>query len=946
MIPRQLILLSPYRLPAQNSLMLSNEDVSAFLNGYTALWHPAALRGASAAPHVGSPYDYEQPVTGQLFAVPESPPLILPDDWHERVRAAGAASFHATPDRPTTLSNLKEALQSLEESEPAPAGPDPWAAPSGPFFGIGLGYLCVEALFEAMEHENLLAAGELWQDVQNAIAEWGPVTPDGPVAGAPGYKRLQAAAERLQTAREVLYPAAIHLLDVALLDERSLNQPLPATFARGLPLNVIASASLLSRLAPEALAALRERVAADGVEVCGGSFIEREDALLPVESQLWNLTKGMAVYRELLGQEVRVFARQRFAAHPQLPLFLQSVGLSRALLLAFDDAVLPAHRSTVVSWPSPDGKQVEAFTRAPYDADNPQTFFHLTHYLHKSIMQDHAATFALLHRGTAVCPWYEDWLELCRFGPILGQWTTFTRYFNDVTAGEYASAAPADDFHGDYLSERTNNHSEQPVSWFARQVRHRRRIDTAWTLAALQRGVAGKNDSQRLEERLATLEDNLESVESPLTTHQSEELTQVLQAASETLAQRLVSRALQPTPGYLVLNPCSFSRRVALELDDIRSPLPIEGPVKSCQIDADKARLVVEVPALGFAWFPSAGSPGTPPARARMKLATQGSKGTPSVVRNEFFEADIDPDTGGLRAIRDHRTRINRLGQQLVFNPGCTTRAREVKVVSTGPALGEVVSEGAILDEYQKVLATFRQRFRAWLGRPLLEMRVEVYPEVAPEGYPWHAYYGARFAWRDERAMLLRGVNGTSYITNATRPETADYLEVRLGKQSTTIFPGGLPFHQRHGARMLDVILLPQGEQARVFDLAIGIDREHPMQTALGLVTPVPLVPTAKGPPHIGATGWLFHLDAGNLLLTGMKPGADGADTVVARMFECRGSSSSAELHCARDPVRAALIDSRGSVLMDASTQGDCVLFDVAPNDLVQLSVEFGRDSS
>ena len=172
-----------------------------------------------------------------------------------------------------------------------------------------------------------------------------------------------------------------------------------------------------------------------------------------------------------------------------------------------------------------------------------------------------------------------------------------------------------------------------------------------------------------------------------------------------------------------------------------------------------------------------------------MRLADERS------VRNEFFEAEIDPTTGGLRAIRDQRTRINRLGQQLVFNPGSTMRASEVKVTSAGPALGEIVSEGVLLGEQQQVLATFRQRFRAWLGRPLLELRIEIYPEQPPTGYPWHAYYGARFAWRDERAMLLRGVNGTGYITSHTRPETPDYLELRAGRQSTSIFPGGLPFH-------------------------------------------------------------------------------------------------------------------------------------------------------
>src|SRR5262249_59092170 len=47
---RELILLSPYRVPGQNALYLGNDDMAAFLNGYTALWHPAALRAAATPP--------------------------------------------------------------------------------------------------------------------------------------------------------------------------------------------------------------------------------------------------------------------------------------------------------------------------------------------------------------------------------------------------------------------------------------------------------------------------------------------------------------------------------------------------------------------------------------------------------------------------------------------------------------------------------------------------------------------------------------------------------------------------------------------------------------------------------------------------------------------------------------------------------------------------------
>ncbi|HYT94470.1 MAG TPA: hypothetical protein VEL76_37490, partial [Gemmataceae bacterium] len=1029
MNPRKLILLNPYQLPGQSPLTLSNEDMACWLNGYSALWHPAALWGAAGVPVVEATYDHEQPKPDHLYAVPESPPLYMPDDWEQKVREIGAICFRATPDREATLTNLKNALATMPPEAALLALPPDKVTP---FFGIGLGAVVSAALAEAMEHENLLDVETFWQDVQQAIAALGglPFTPverptqegtsamppydeygappqeDFADAGAPvqdfeapppaddsdlfappsepeaaapesspqenvpapeeWQRHLQSAADRLLSAREVLYPVAIHLLDMVLLDEEQPGKPLPATFGQGLPVNVVASGMVLEKLSrehPERLADLRERVAREQVEVCGGCYAEREDALLPVESQLWNLLKGQEVARQLLGSEVRVFARQRFGAHPQLPLLLNNAGINRALFLTFDESAVPVYQTPVVNWPSPDGKQVDCFTRTPHPADSPATWFNLAHYLFKTIREDHYATLAFLHRGETASPWYHDLLELCRFVPVLGQWTTFSGYLTQVQAGEYASALSADEFHSDYLSERVPPHTDPeqyaepgapppprklpgaaakvPVSGFASHARARRRIDTCWTLAALQRGLAGKNDPLRVEGAIKELEDDIErtALNALGTVDGAERLVEIEKQIAGTLADRLLSRATADQPGYLILNPCSFTRRVALELDGASGmvrggspsgvpqgspplwPLPIVDPVKACQVDGDKLRVVVEVPALGFAWIPKAGPQGTVPPAMRMRLADE------RCVRNEFFEAEIDAATGGLRGIRDHRTGVNRVAQRLVFNPGSVMKATAIRTTSAGPALGEIVAEGMLLGEQEQVLAKFRQRFRAWLGRPLLEMRIEIYPEQPAAGYPWHAYYGSRFAWRDERAVMLRGVNGTGYVTTHVRPQTPDYLELRLARQSTVLFPGGLPFHQRHEGRMLDVILAPEGETANVFDFGIALDREQPMQTALGLITPVPVVPTTKGPPHIGAKGWLFHLDAPNLLLTGLRPGkleapapgteapADGMDAITARLLECSAFHSRAEFRCVRDPRRVALLDARGSCL-------------------------------
>src|SRR5438270_224523 len=147
MSTRELILLSPYRLPTQNALYLADDDVATFLNGHRALWHPAAVMGAAGPPRAASPYDHEQPQPGFVYAVPETPPLLLSDDWEDRVREVGAIAFRATPDAAATLANLKNALRGHAATPPdAAALLDLGDERAAPFFGVGLGFLCVEAL--------------------------------------------------------------------------------------------------------------------------------------------------------------------------------------------------------------------------------------------------------------------------------------------------------------------------------------------------------------------------------------------------------------------------------------------------------------------------------------------------------------------------------------------------------------------------------------------------------------------------------------------------------------------------------------------------------------------------------------------------------------------------------------------------------------------------------
>ncbi len=950
MSDRQRLLLSPYRLPTHHQVYLNEDEMAAWLNGQIVLWHPALLIGGENPPRVDSAYDHEQPTASRAYVMPDSPPQFLPDDWPDRVKAIGALKLPTYPDREQTVRGMIEAVREAGQSE---EGREHFGSPDQqalldlpienvrPFFGLGFGYMIIDSLFEAMDHERLLDVPGFWNDVQEAVKAL-----LRPEAAGDVETHLQNAAAKLLAAREVLYSVNIHLLDIWQLSEDKLDVAPPAALAAGSPLNVMATGRSLERLVeqyPERAAELRakldEAIQPPILEIIGGVYREREDALMPVESQLWNLRKGRAAARDATGALVEVLARKRSANHPHIPAWVQATGFRRAVLASFDGAVTPNYRSTVVNWTSPDGKAIDAFTRVPAAVHKAETFFNLVYTLHQSITQDSAPTLAVIHQAEAANPLYEDWLAISKIAPVLGTWTTLSRYFSDALAGEYVGTSNPDDFFADYLEERTNAHRPDPVSAFAMQARARRKLDAAWTFAAIYRTLSAGGPTDEENAQIAQLhrtEDEMEAFG----------LDPISEAAfgvapedpwARKLADRLQVRAEANRPGYMLLNPCAFTRRVALELDAMPDPMPIEGPVKAAQSDADKARLVVEIPPLGFAWIPAKGVPGTMHHRPRIRMADGNT------VRNEYFEAEIDPATGGLKAFKDARLRMARLGMQLVFNPGSRTEGRSVKVIHSSSALGEIVSEGVIFNENNEELATFRLRLRAWLMRPLLDVHIEIEPKHAPSGYPWHAYYGARFAWRDERSALLRGVNGMSMQTTHTRPVSPDFVEVKLGRSGTTILTGGLPFHQRQGPRMLDVILIPEGEQTRSFDLGLALDRDYPMQAAVGMISPLAVVPTEKGPPHIGPSGWLFHVDSPNLLLINMRPTDDGGRSFIATFLETSGvHGGTAELRCVRDPSGATLLDGDDQPTTGLSVVGDAVRLDFAAGELLRVQVDLG----
>jgi len=902
-MPLRLVMLSPYRMPAHHALMLGEEDTAGWLMAHRALWYPSLLKHAHSLPIIADPSDHSQPHRDSLYAIPVSPPPYIPDNWDELVRQVGALAFRAGPTWETTTESLRTATAGFDdvkfENDAA-----------RPFFALGFGWIVLNALFEAMEHDRVIDDEAFTREVLAAAA------------GTDRDANLKSAAERLAAARDALYPANIHLIDLAFLGSGSL----PSTNKK--PQTVVVTANTLARCPLNILDELKRGLSDGTIELAGGIDHDRPDATLPIESQLWNLRRGQKIICDWFGHSATVYARSTTAFHPYVPNWLAQANLNKAIYVSFDGGVVPHHSAVAIRWPAPDGRQVDALTRAPQSASDPQTYFHLAHYLHQTIMQDQTALLVFRHGDRPAGPWHDDWLTLSALAPVFGHWTTVGRFLDEAGIGEYSSAASADDFGPEDLESAVSSGQTDPVSRFARHLRLRRRVDAARTYLALLQSLGTRVEVAAVEQ-IGAVEDELERRIGT----QPPSLPKVEHESAAALAHRLVARSKNVDAGWIVLNPCPFTRRVGMELSMANGVPPVGGPVKVVQRDGEIARVVVEIPGLGYAWIPRQS---TEPPKPKITLAS----GT--TIRNEFFEADIDPTTGGLRAFRDARDRINRLGQQLAWQPGSTAVATEVHITACGPALGEITATGNLVDGHNQLLARFRQRFRAWLGRPLLEILVEIQPDKPPIGYAWHAYYGARFAWADERAVLNRGVFGHSATTTHHRPGSIDFLEWRSGKSNTVLLTGGLPFAQRHGSRMLDLILLPPGEAATSFEIFLGCDRPQPALAAQAVTSPVAVVPMDRGPPPAGAQGWLAHLDATNVLLTSLQP-ATSSHAVLARLFEVGGVGGPVNFRWARNPANATLVDGDGSLVMNGFVDGDTVNCDVMAHDLINLQVNWDQ---
>lgn len=864
-------LVSQHLLPTSNSSYLEESCVSRWINGYITFWHPAAITHFEKPPVIEN--SELQTSKEGVYCLTEEKLDSTQKDFR---------SFLANEDIEISQQNL---LRLLEVSPEGISECEPNLIDH--FRSLGFSYLILNGLFEAMNHENLISHESFWEECQLAAKDWVAKNHES------SLEHLKSAAALLQSAREVLHSSNVYLLNLVELETESTD--FRADYY-ACPINLLASTRELKKLRPEILEQISTLAKSESIEIAGAISEDIASPLMPLSSRIFNLQSGCGQFNELVGINPKVFLQKNPTIASDMPRLLHLANIQKAILLPFKTNTVPAFRGPVVSWSSHVGRQVEAFCREPIAGNLYHSMFHLAYHLGKCIQQDSSPTIAFYSKSNQQNKVFELFQKSSILAPIFGNWHILSTYLHDVYPNEYPGPISQEDFNHPFLELNAEN--ANPISSRQNCLNRLKEIDSASTMISLGISLGGSTqlDAEKLLPQVNALLEQNNSNEAPV--NEGEEL---FAQSGKILSQRLLSRGTENTPGYLFINPCSFARRIG-QINQIGQGIS-QGKGVLASHDGEA---LVEVPGMGFTWVPEATPENPAKFENRFKLADE------TTVRNEFFEIEFDQNSGAIRAFRDLKARLNRLNVLLVSSLGSSMISTGKNVISSGPLQGILEYSGFIQGSAQEKLAEYTLRVTTWIGRPIVDLEIKISPTKPMGKDRHHDYFAARIAWPKDLVRLLRGTQGKTENPSNPHIQGADFLEWKWGTKRTFLFPRSLPYIEKNGENYLDLILLTDGENQKVYKISLSMDREHPFQISTALDAPIFIQKVDKGPPPSGPTGWLFHIDAPNLVMHKIMPGKEPG-SVIFLLEETEGFATPCEIKCLRPPQRACLVDLNGN---------------------------------
>lgn len=967
MIYNEIIVLIPSHSLEDFPTELQEDPAESLLNAFAVVWHPLLLNQTKTLPRWDRSDEPPDTLENRLFVVPTACEDWLPGGWVGHAEKQGAA---VVSDLIKREEMLKAALDPLEID----ASIDDDIVQD--FFALGTCYLQMELLTRHMHYYSNL--DEVQLETHALAAAESAINGDLDSA----RDHLRSAFEALLEARERFYPVESYLVDLCLLIPRIAEEQrdsLMKMIGSEKPVNLLATAVEFQEIhekSPETSTAIREAWDAGRLNLVGGEWDDAPLPMMPINAVIWQFAEGHRRYRELFGRVPKCWGRRRYGLSTQLPQVLDKWGYHSGLHMVMDDGLYPDEDESKLRWEGADQTIIDSLARFPLSAEGATSYLKLAHQIAESMERDQVAAIVFARWPEVKAPWFEDLTRMQKYAPVLGRFVTLDEFIENTDDPGRLSVFDQKEYFPPFFIQSAARQEPNPISRWANYNERRRQLESAQWSAALAKILCGHPVDQ---DRLDAIEQTVETAGPDC--EESAELAEVIPKAESALTEfqnqserdlvTVVMSGSGSQPGVLLVNPLAHSRIASVEIPELQSAPPLDASIKAVQFEDHRRFVVAEIPGSGFVWVPRDGQAPVPAMKKGAPALAEGFK-----LQNDYFEVNLNEATGGIGRIKNHGRSPNRLSQQLAYRyphersipigpPSgdggqemeksyySEMRCTSAEVTSEGPTLGEIVTQGEIVDQVANTpLAHFKQTTRVWRYRPVIEVDLELDLQKTPDADPWTNYYALRFAWNDSTAALTRSVQDFAFGFRGERFDSADYLEIAEGELRTTLLFHGVPFHRKTGMRMLDTLLITAGESKRRFRFDVAVDQGYPLVASREAMTPVLKIPTETGPPRTGGSGWFFHVNAKNvqvLSLRGTPPSLNpeaNSDTekpfrFVVRLAETEGRSRNVALRCFRTPTAAQTQDFQGKKRDSLSIENDAVHIPMNGYEVTDVELRF-----
>ena len=944
---------------------LNEANAASLLNAFAVAWHPSLLVRSRSLPAAFQAESTEPP-TGQHFIfVPQCSEDWLAHDWQEQLADTMSVTFHSCSARSEWVSAIDTHFAAEHSQLPDDLLQD--------FFALGTNHLLVNWLSRRMHHfvepdQHLLAA-EAFAAATAAMA--------GDVETS--RERLRRCFECLLDCREQFHPTDCFLLDICLPSEQTTADEIRTLLTGSTPLSLICSGQTLHEYCQtnDSLGSLlAEKIASGQLSLLTGQQHELRTSLGSVSTVYGDIAESRRTLHSIAPEAVLHWSRRRYGMTSSMPAVLRLFDAASAMHIVLDDGIYPDREFGQLEWQAADGSTVAAVSRIPMAIDGSAAFLRFVDRFTESLQEDSTAVCLLARLPELQTPWLADLQRATKYAPVLGRFTTMTDFI-DQTRGQ---ASPTKFSEGEYLSpfliQASVLKTEAPVSSPAA-------LHAAHCL--LEAAAFAEAVATVLKPRLA-IPSQLDSTESELGKEEARRLSldtapsdtseaQVsrLSAVSENISaagNNAIDRILDAIPatlqnaaGIFLANTLPWNRTVTLPWPSTLKLPATDDCIATTWRQDSAVQLIVDIPAGGFAWLNEAcgsAKPVTPNGKKGKPLAE------PLLLRNQFFEVKLSDKTGGIVGVTFHGTRANRVSQQVAFryeqSKTITVEDQEItlayassrlvssRIIASGPLRGSIETTCEIPDVATGIaIARYRQTTSVERNSKQLNLRIEFddLPEP-PVGNPWMTYYSVRLAWDNEAASIVRSCLGQAAGFRMERFEAPDYVEVSDHDSRLLILPHGRPYHRRSGHRMLDSLLIVEGEDARAFDLTLEFDQAFPMRSATEILCPVLQKTTTGKTPASATSGWILGLSAKNVVaartrVVGESTGGDStAGTAITMLLqETEGRSAACLIKTARAPKTARVRLATGETVRGLQVTAEGVRIEFSRFQMKEVELTF-----